>query len=217
MFMVREEIEVGAIVGEETSRYEKTMKRYSKWVHKPIAKHIAKQLENDSSIIADLGSGPGFLAIEIAKELPDSKIIGVDLSEDMLKISARRAEMAKVPNVEFKFSDIENLQFEDNELDLVVSNASLHHWENPEKAFREIYRVLRTGGVAYICDLRRDSLVGRFSVYLLRLFGSRADDSLKSSYTIKEVEDLVEGVGFSSVDVYKFLNGGWGLIAKLTK
>jgi len=100
--------------------------------------------------ILDLGSGTGYLAIEIAKRSPSLRVYGIDLSRRMVKIAGRHAK--GVGNARFVFGNAAKLPFRDNSIDLVVSTGASHHWKTPRLVFEECYRILRPGGVAWIYD-----------------------------------------------------------------
>ena len=106
---------------------------------------------------ADLGCGPGYLAIELARWAPDLHVTGVDLSDAMLTQAIANARLAGVAHqTDFRTADAAALPFPDASLDLVVSTLSLHHWDDPVPIFNEVARVLRPGGAFLLFDLRRD-------------------------------------------------------------
>ena len=105
----------------------------------------------------DLGCGPGYLAIELARWAPGLRITGVDLSDEMLAQGGANAVQAGMEGrVAFRKGDAGRIPFADGSLDLVVSTLSLHHWDDPVAVLREVARVLRPGGAFMIFDLRRD-------------------------------------------------------------
>ena len=106
---------------------------------------------------ADLGCGPGYLAIELTRWAPELRVTGVDLSDAMLSQAIANARLAGVAHqTDFRTADVAALPFPDASLDLVVSTLSLHHWEQPKSVFDEIARVLRPSGAFLLFDLRRD-------------------------------------------------------------
>ena len=113
-----------------------------------LAGNISEAIK--SGTLVDLGSGPGHLAIEIAKRAPELKVYGIDLSGAMVKIA--RKNVHDISNVQFKLSNATELPFEDNSVDFIVSTGSLHHWREPVRIFNECYRVLKDGGEAWIYD-----------------------------------------------------------------
>jgi ubiquinone/menaquinone biosynthesis C-methylase UbiE len=123
-----------------------------------------------SGNILDIGTGPGRLPIEIAKQLEKAKVFGIDLSEDMIKIARRNAEKAGVGDrVEFRVRSAYDTGFENNSIDLVVSTGTIHHLSKPLNAFNEIYRILKRGGEAWLFDGRKDVTRAEFEETVRRL------------------------------------------------
>jgi ubiquinone/menaquinone biosynthesis C-methylase UbiE len=116
--------------------------------HTKIADDVVAKAKESS--ILDLGSGPGYLAIKIARKSPSLRVYGIDLSRKMVKIARRNAR--GVDNTQFVFGNASNLPFKDSSIDLVVSTAAFHHWRTPRLVFDECHRVLKTGGEAWIYD-----------------------------------------------------------------
>lgn len=113
-----------------------------------IAQDIVAIIER--GVLIDLGSGTGYLSIEIAKKAPRLRVYGIDLSKAMVKIARRHAQTAK--NAQFELCNAAELPFEDASIDFIVSTGSLHHWKKPVKVFDECYRVLKNGKEAWIYD-----------------------------------------------------------------
>jgi ubiquinone/menaquinone biosynthesis C-methylase UbiE len=105
----------------------------------------------------DLGSGPGYLVIEMARAASGLHVTGIDLSDEMLDEAEKHALRTGMPDrIAFKKGDVAHIPFPDDSLDLVVSTLSLHHWGDPVGVLDEIARVLRPGGSFVVFDLRRD-------------------------------------------------------------
>jgi len=128
---------------------------YNATVAKVLSKPEAK-IANDivakmrRGIVLDLGSGTGYLTIRVAGRAPGLQVYGIDLSRRMVRIARRHAE--GVVNARFVFGNAAKLPFKDKSIDLVVSTAASHHWKTPRLVFDECYRVLKTGGEAWIYD-----------------------------------------------------------------
>lgn len=107
-----------------------------------------------SDTVVDLGSGAGNDAFICAKLVGDSgKVIGIDMTEEMIIKAKQNAEKLNYKNIEFKYGDIENLPLENNIADVVVSNCVLNLVPDKQKAFSEIFRILKYGGHFCISDM----------------------------------------------------------------
>jgi ubiquinone/menaquinone biosynthesis C-methylase UbiE len=102
--------------------------------------------------IADVGCGPGDVALHLAERNPSSTVIGIDSSPAMIRIAARRA--AGASNVRFGVGDALSLPLPDASIDLLTTLACIKHWSDPARGFAEIGRVLRPGGT--LCALEVD-------------------------------------------------------------
>jgi ubiquinone/menaquinone biosynthesis C-methylase UbiE len=128
--------------------YNATVARVLRKPETKIANDIVEKMENGT--ILDLGSGTGYLSIEIAKMTPSLQVYGIDLSRQMVKIARRHAK--GVENAQFVFGNAANLPFKDDSIDLVISTGASHHWKTPGRVFDECYRVLKPGKEAWIYD-----------------------------------------------------------------
>ena len=104
--------------------------------------------------VLEIGSGPGRLAVKLAELAQGVRVIGVDISPEMVeRAGALAVRLGVADRVEFRLGDASSLPFPDASFDVVVSTFSLHHWPNPAAGLSEIYRVLRPGGTARIYDV----------------------------------------------------------------
>jgi SAM-dependent methyltransferase len=151
-------------------------------------------------VVLDLGSGTGFDAFLAARKVGKTgKVIGVDMTDEMLEKAEENAKKSGFENVEFRKGDIEDLPVENNSIDAIISNCVINLAPDKEKVFKEVYRVLKIDGRLMISDvvltrplpeeLKNDKelLVGCVSGAILK------QDYLK----------LLEQAGFSDITIHK--------------
>ena len=104
--------------------------------------------------VLDVGCGCG-LDVFVAGVLAGSggRAVGIDITPEMLELPRSLLGRGPVGNLEFRVADVESLPFEDGEFDLVISNGALNLAPDKDRAFRELYRVLRPGGTFAVADL----------------------------------------------------------------
>ena len=195
-----------------------TFKNHSKW-KKEIAE-IAKY--SSPKKILDVATGTGDIAINLSK-IKDSKIEGVDVSGNMLKIARKKIDELKIDNIVLKTCEAENLVFEDNHFDIVSIGYGVRNFSNLEKGLSESYRVLKKDGKLIILETSiPENLIIKFlytiitSIYIpliAFIFSGKTEaylyllDSTKKFPPKKKFIEMLYRTGFKKVETRKKLYG----------
>jgi arsenite methyltransferase len=159
--------------------------------------------------VLDIGSGPGFLAEEMAEEVgPEGAVHGVDPSESMLAISRRRET-----RVEYAIGDAVSLPYEDETFDAVIATQVYEYVPDMPAALAEARRVLRPGGRLLILDTDWDAIVWHSTDRdrMLRVL-EKWNDHLADPYLPRRLPGLLRDAGFelASTTIIPILNQGAG-------
>ncbi|ADB61913.1 Methyltransferase type 11 [Haloterrigena turkmenica DSM 5511] len=154
--------------------------------------------------VLDLGSGGGFDCFLAAREVgPSGRVIGVDMTPEMLERARENAAEGEFENVEFRLGEIEHLPVADATVDTIVSNCVVNLSPDKGQVFAEAYRVLRPGGTLAISDLVATEPLPRE----IRENPDAVDACVGGAATIDELEPLLDDAGF--VDGSIALEGEW--------
>lgn len=190
---------------EGAEHYARWGKLASRFYYAPSARRIVANMGpvGDGLTIIDLGTGPGMLSIELSKLLPQAKIIGVDPSAEMLKVARKNAEESGISDYETRSGRAEEIPAESNSIDLVVSQLSLHEWEDAQRGIREVFRALKPGGSFIVRDFNRDWLStwkAGLVKFLSTMMRESSENHLKMfRFNIEDVLGMLREAGFSQI------------------
>ena len=199
-----------------------TFGMHRRWLRKALGRireEEIKKLETETPPaldIIDLATGTGEVAFNLGRLYPEADILGVDLSEGMLKIA--RQKLAAIPGgkIRFEQGDCLALKQPDNSFDLLTIAYGVRNFENLESGFREFFRVLRPGGKCMILELSRPEnklirlgydiysrtlipLIGR-TVSKDRRAYSYLPESIAAMPPRRRIAEMLKEAGFRRVD-----------------
>jgi ubiquinone/menaquinone biosynthesis C-methylase UbiE len=154
----------------------------------------------EGEIVLDLGSGAGFDAFLASSKVGESgKVIGIDMTDEMLEKAKENAKKGNYANVEFKKGDIEALPIDDTSIDAIISNCVINLAPNKANVFKGAYRVLKTGGRLMVSDVvLTKPLPEEIKNDKELLVGCVSGAILKEEYL-----GLLKKTGFSDVTIHK--------------
>lgn len=149
-------------------------------------------------VVVDLGAGGGFDAFLAARAVgPTGRVLGVDMSSDMIALARANAAKQGVSNVEFRLGEIEHLPLPDSSADVVISNCVINLSPDKRAVYADVFRVLRPGGRIAISDV----------VALAPMPADIADDvaahcgCVAGAALLAEITPMLEQLGFSDVAI----------------
>jgi trans-aconitate methyltransferase len=163
------------------------------WVYRPAHDEVVAQLrDHQSARVADIACGTGILADRIQRDLHPAAVHGVDMSEGMLKQAQSRSS-----DVDWRRGPAEQLPFDDDALDAVVTTSAFHFFDQPA-ALQEFHRVLAPGGLVAVSTMsaRQQFLPGNLK-------------TPAHNPTPTEMRQLFEGAGFTIVEQHRVRRPLW--------
>lgn len=150
--------------------------------------------------VVDLGSGAGNDCFIAQSETGKTgKVIGVDMTEAMIERARVNAEKLNLNNVEFRLGEIENLPVSTNTADVVISNCVLNLVPDKQKAFEEIFRILKEGGHFSISDVVVEGNIPDEITRVAALYAGCVSGALQK----EEYMSFVQVAGFTSISIQK--------------
>jgi ubiquinone/menaquinone biosynthesis C-methylase UbiE len=151
-------------VASEFRRQAQTFERWAEKIDDQVAARFRAALGAAAQgSLLDLACGPGVVTAAIAEGA--ASVVGLDATEEMLDRARSRCAKAGLRNVDFRLGDAEHLPFADATFDGLVTRAAVHHFEDSQRAFAEMFRVLRRGGIAVVLDVVSSEDAGESSLH----------------------------------------------------
>lgn len=151
--------------------------------------------------VIDLGSGAGndcFVARALVGE--EGKVIGIDMTKEMIELARKNAEKLGYKNVQFRYGDIENMPVTSKKADVVISNCVLNLVPDKDMAVSEICRILKVGGHFCISDIVVEGTLPD----KIRNAAAMYAGCVSGALTKEEYMELIGRMGFINITIHKF-------------
>ncbi len=167
----------------------------------------------------DIGTGPGRIALNLARRLTLWKFSGVDRSAKMIELAQSNLAAANevAGRVEFHLGDGNRLEFPDSAFDFVMCNSVIHHLAEPQRLLAEVARVAKPTAAVLLRDLRRPGRLfypfhvrwqGRhYSGAMYKLY----QDSVRAAYTVPELQALLDASPLRGAQVFTYRTAYLGI------
>ena len=152
----------------------------------------------EGEVVLDLGSGAGFDCFLAANKVgKNGRVIGVDMTPEMIEKARENAKKGNYENVEFRLGEIENLPVADNSVDVVISNCVIVLSPDKRKVFSEAFRVLKPGGRLLISDIVLLSQLPNFIKNSIEAYIGCVSGAISKNEYLREIK----AAGFHDVKI----------------
>ena len=149
-------------------------------------------------VVLDLGSGAGFDSFLAVRQVGESgKVIGIDMTPDMIKRAQENAVKSAFENVEFRLGDIEDMPVDSNSIDVILSNCVINLSPDKSAVYKEAYRVLKSGGRLAISDMVASGEIPPEIKNDMDLYSSCVAGALK----VDELDQILKKAGFINIEI----------------
>lgn len=177
-----------------------------------LYRYLAQIVKNHTSstqpFIVDLGVGPGLLAVEIHRKIPQAVVVGIDPLKKMLRLARENSHNSDFYTFEPVLGVSEQLPLKSSTVDVIVSRFSLPYWKDPEQSFTEMRRILKPGGRVVLEALNRDFPRWKLLFIKIHMLVNHAGrdvtkyhiDAYNDAHTIEQVEQYFTSAGFTILE-----------------
>ena len=151
---------------------------------------VLRSVRGEPRAIVDLGCGTGLLTADLAARFPGARVLGIDLSQDMLLASRRRGGR----RLALARANVYALPLRAGSVDLLTSTISYHFYLDPALALREIRRVVRTGGQLILATLATRFLRGNLYTMRLATIADTQRELASAGFVVDRVEHVFPAV-----------------------
>ncbi len=149
-------------------------------------------------VVLDLGSGGGIDCFLAAHKVgPTGKVIGLDMTPDMIKLARRNAKKMGMTNVDFRYGEMEEMPIPNESVDVIISNCVINLSPDKDAVFGEAYRVLRPGGRMSVSDIVANGELPEF----IRKSEDAWHNCISGALDEAVYLDKIETAGFTDVEV----------------
>jgi arsenite methyltransferase len=152
----------------------------------------------EGDVVLDLGSGGGIDVFLAANKVGKSgKVIGIDMTEEMVQTATKNALEGKYENVEFKLGEIEDLPIETDSVDVIISNCVINLTPDKLVAYKEAFRVLKPGGKILVSDLVTE---GELPKDIMQSFQAWSECTA-GAIELEKYLNTIKEAGFNSIEI----------------
>ncbi len=181
---------------ERVRQYAKAHKKYARLMYGGVVKAV--RTLGISGRFLEMGAGPGFLAVMMARKYPDIDITAVDILPSMATVAGEYiAENGLQDRIRYAVGDVNDRDFlrKLGRFDFVYSTFSLHDWKPPDSAIRNLWEAVEDNGILYVHDFRRLGFLRFLPV------NDEGLKSMQASYSPDEIRDALARTGITDYTI----------------
>jgi predicted O-methyltransferase YrrM len=178
---------------EKVRKYAAGHKKWAGLMYSGVVKSVGEIKKTGRFL--EMGAGPGFLAMMLAREYPDIKITAVDLSPDMAEVAREYIAANRLEDrISYIVGDVGDGEFMRRlgKFDLVYTTFCLHDWKPPDDAIRNLWEAVKDNGVLYLHDFRR---MGFLRILPIK---DKGFEAMKAAYVPGEIKTVLQKTGITN-------------------